>query len=316
MDIRDHFNPSFYRVMDFIEFCVAILTGIASVFAIVMFFRDQSNILFAAVGGAFAFIMVIFGLKIVKDYRIHHRRFEVVTMLCHEFSHRIRDNYFFLHKCHSKGELSAEVLRNMLQSIGILAANCVARILCESTGQKVSAHIECFYGHDGTFIRLLSTDKEKIENCLVKTLCRSDNSDKERGSEDRHLVGQSTELMHIMADSHPHFYAQDLRTLDRILQKTGQCYLNPRQSLWIKYYRSRAVVPIRMEDSYISESGIEGKGFVMLGFLFADSLSTSAFRISDSEINLNLMKAFADQIFHIFERIAGYLVEIESGKRF
>lgn len=85
---------------------------------------------------------------------------------------------------------------------------------------------------------------------------------------------------------------------------SGKPYQNPNIN-WNDFYSSTIVVPIRIKRRYI-EAEYVGEGFDILGFLCADSNSTSAFPDREMESYVDTVKAFADTLYIYIDRILYY----------
>ncbi len=295
--MRGGYQPAKYQVFDFMELVMAALTFAAAVLTIWSFFADQASWItisgFALLLGALGYIFN----KARKLRAFSLDRLLVFSRTFHAFSHMIRDAYTVLGRACRKTNISEEHLRGMAELTAQRTIDLISEALTASTGYDVCVSIKYFPqqkpgDHDGP---------TNPDDFYVKTLCRSSNSDPRRPSDLLYRVGDNTEFHQIMVERSADFCAQDLVEYQEAVRGTGRPYRNSVLE-WKDLYRARIVVPIRISNAALGDQLDDG-GFELLGFLCADSESTSAFQRSQMSAYCDFLKAFADALYHYFERL-------------
>lgn len=236
------------------------------------------------------------------------------------FLHDFRNAYFDLlkeYKCGNYKSISDRVEKLTYDTKILLqtALDCLCGILQNNTGEKVYACIKVIENYSA------ATDIDK-ENATVITFCRSRNTDKNRRINDElHTksikVKDNTDFYDILDEesdiTNSFFYQGNLSRYDKDLRKVGKKYQNSTED-YEKYYKGTIVAPIKVKKSrlyYIN--GNDGEDIV--GFLCVDSPSNNAFRNTefDKEINTNIVKSFAAEIYVVLNMYHFYLKRINEG---
>ncbi|MFZ5923005.1 MAG: hypothetical protein ACOYY3_18335 [Chloroflexota bacterium] len=188
------------------------------------------------------------------------------------------------------------------------AQYCVELIsdaLTKITGEKVVVSLKYFPDN----ITRSSKEKTLPEDNFVKILAISANAHPNRADLNvLEKVGDSTPLLALMEERKNHYYAQDLIKRDNYLREIGQGKYKDPLADWEDYYQAVIVVPIRMQETLLDPNVQEGMD--ILGFLWAESKSTSAFRKKDIPAYCDFLKGFADILYQYLDRVDYYENEL------
>ena len=299
-----------YRILDFAEILVGGISIISSIISIWVFFQDQTSKLpFYAFSLIIAFAVVLF-IKVLKLQAVALNRLNVFTETYHKFSHLIRDEYYKLKRLHDEKKLDYDPL---LASTANTAQKCVdwiADALIKSTGENVSVYLKYFPENLSRSPHSVSS----ISDLYVKTLAKSFNSPINVDLDILEKVGDSTPLFFLMKERSSDFRAENVNLINKELKLMGLDYYRDARPKWQDHYKSIIVVPIRIKINLIDSSGSAGSGFDILGFLWAESLSTSAFPYDHIDAYCNLLKGFADILYSYLDRLDNYFDEIFKSK--
>jgi hypothetical protein len=148
-----------------------------------------------------------------------------------------------------------------------------------------------------------------VKNLFVKTLAKSSNAPFDIDIDVIERVGDSTPLFFLMMERSSDFRVENIRHINKRLKSIGLAYYRDARPNWEDHYASIIAVPIRMRTKYIGNEK-PSEGYDIVGFLFASSRSTSAFRKNDIDSYCHLLKGFADIMYSYIDRIDFYYDEI------
>ncbi len=278
-----------YGLYDFLEFIVGIFAVVASVLTVVRggFNSNPNTFAVAAILG----ILVMSLIKILKLKKVTRKRASHMAKSNHKAAHRLRNELFRLETLPAKKRSDYDYLFEKLQGIAAATANDISGALTASVGEPVTVCIKYFATPLNNVI-----DFDEVYLCV---LCRSNNTDLERAGRLRYKLTDNTDFFQIVSQDQSFFAASNLTKKSKMLKKaTGKPYLSSATE-WSKYYRSRIVVPIRMERKL---KGIASEGYEYLGFICADAPSAEAFRQNEISYHVDYLKTFADQLYIYFEK--------------
>jgi hypothetical protein len=299
-EIRNRFTQ--YELFDFLEFVVGVFSLISSAIAIYTFWvtpTDKIQI-FVFVIIAILSLCVIFFIKTWKLKNIAQERLSAFSKAFHRYTDELRDKLYNLTYHYETGSLSYDQLRTESENMGQIVVDLLADILTLSTGKKVSVCIKYFPDDQPR----PSDERLQEEDYLLKTLCRSHNSDPNRKIDELTPIRGNTSFFRIMNERKGYFAASNLLAWSRKMREAGMGgYQNPNPD-WEKYYLSTIVVPIRIKEK--SETRRTDIKYDLIGFLCADSLSTSAFRETQIDDYVHLIKSFASGLYIYLDQIFVY----------
>ncbi len=300
-------RPKKYQLFDFFELLIVVITFISSIISIYGFWRNDSPRF-----QIFAFSMIIafavlVSLKLWKIQTVASRRLKTFTEAFHKFTHQLRDELFSLKQLRESSKLDEEILLDKAKSTIKDCVNYISNSLGESTGEKVCVCLKYFPEGQNRG----SNGSDNIEEHFVKTLAWSSNSSPERQNDIIERVGESTPLYFLMRERRGDFRAQDTKQVNEQLRSMGFNRYRDQHQNWKEHYQSVIVVPIRIQAK-LRYNGKKGTGYDILGFLWADSESTSAFPKPHIEFYSQYLKAFADALYIYLDRLDFYLNSINN----
>lgn len=321
-----------YWVFDLLSLISAILTIVTAIVAgfraVISIQEVEEGIYNISVNKILVYICILFGLCIIVCGIKIKKYGSLVRNMRHEFAnnyylflHDFRNVYFDILASHKNmigqnKKIRIEALTKDTVTFIEKALDYLCCIMEKNTGQKVCACIKLIENTGN----VTNIDKDKA---TVITFCRSNNTDKNRKSNDEKKnksisVKGNTDFYDILDEdsqnTNSFFYQTDLLQYDKDLKKIGKRYHNTTED-FDKYYRGTIVVPIRVQKKrlhYVPEDN----GYDMIGFLCIDSLSTNAFRDTDSdrENYSSIVKSFAAEMYIILNKYNFYLRQINGGK--
>jgi hypothetical protein len=304
MGIFDRINISKYRVVDFIELVIGGVSFVSAIVGVLTFLQGQSaTVVIVAFVGLFA-LCVIFFIKIRKlaDASLEGLRVLADTLkMCTE---AVKKDAYYLEQAHLRRDLTQHELLLHVKATSRDFVDRIANALSTSADERVCVCVKVF---SENYPRA-PVVPELLDDYYLETLCRSNNS---TGALAR--VGENTDFLSIMKEGWPFFRHRDLVQYEKQLKANGARPYRNSSLDWREHYRGTVVVPIAAEQR-IFASGAE-KEVDLLGFLCADSLSPSAFRVSHIEAYTNLMQAFATVLYPYFDRMYSYLQELDERSR-
>jgi hypothetical protein len=288
-----------YQLIDTFELIFGSLSIVAAIIDLIFFSLGKAP-LWIAFSFLTAFVLSLaFLTKILKLEKLSLERMVAFTEAFNQGSKVIRDDYYYLGQQGQKRLLTEEQLILNAKATCQQCVDLMANALTISATENVSICIK-YFPQD---YNPRNVAKLLIEDYRVKTLCRSHNTIAERSNDEGGAlarIGDNTDFLLITKELRPYFVAEDLREFDRISREGGFGHYRNSNLDWEKYYLSTIVVPIRMENRLV---GTASSGYDLLGFLCADSLSTSTFRKSDMQSYMNFLQAFAQLLYPYFDRI-------------
>jgi hypothetical protein len=298
--------PAQYQLYDFFEFIVGLISLIAA-FVTCYDVIVKQDYTFALIITIAIGITIVIALKTYKLREINTKRLEVFSRTWHITTDITRDASYFILDQKEKGVLRKELLWESLKANTQKIVDALADILSTSSGYTVCVCLKYFVTDtDGVNPKY---DK-KPEDYQLKVLCRSQNTDRRRITEELSQVGLNTDFLQIMKDDKSYFWSRDLTKTDQKLRELEQgCYSNS-TPIWSQFYNSTIVVPIRIKRS-IYPYDPSNERYLLLGFLCADSLSTSAFPNQHASYYVDIIKGVADALFPYLDRVFHYLGEIK-----
>jgi hypothetical protein len=296
-----------YRLLDLLEIIIGAVSLVCALFGLWRHWNRGPS------PEAFFFIVICLVSAVLLIKMLKHRKMsqDRLLLLSEGFlglAEAVRNDYYYIRQLHAQGTLDRDRLLLNARATGQHAVDLLASILSVSTEQKVSVCIKYFpdiYRDTGS--------PERVEDYYVGTLCRSSNSSPMRDLESLSRIGENTDFLLIMKEHRPYFRVRDLHRLEQYLEESGTGTYRNSNPEWSAYYRSTIVVPIRMERRLLVPD-VGSEGFDLLGFLCADSLSTSAFRSEHLDAYTTLMKAFASVLHPYLDRVYSYLHELNQDR--
>lgn len=288
-----------YKIYDFFELFVGAISLLASLLSIWVFWRGEADSpYFIFVLAVFISFGIMVFIKLMKMRKVANRRLKIFSETFHKFAHLVRDELYGLRRrCKAQNGLDGEQLLTAVTQTAQRCVDWIAYAMSESTGEEVSVCIKYFPEGQSRNI-----SKSGVEELRVKTLVRSYNSSQDREPGTIEQVGNSTPLLFLMEGRGKDFRAEDVRTINRHLNSIGLDNYRDGEPNWEDHYRSVIVVPIRIEArlQYVNAAV---SGFDILGFLWADSKSASAFPGDHISAYSNFLKSFADVLYQYFDQL-------------
>ncbi|MBU0995901.1 MAG: hypothetical protein KJ737_25685 [Proteobacteria bacterium] len=298
------FNIRIYQLYDFIELIFIIVGIIGSVCSIWSVYSSEPS-LKQAIIVAISIVTcgtIISLIKIRKLRKVAITNLENLSKCFHATAHHVRNQHAAICKRFKNGEkqLTLEELNLNLNNVCKIVLDNLSTILNEITGEKINVCIKYFCIDQPVYFSKL-THEEK-ENLCVTVLSRCKYSENRRSNTKDKII-DNTDLKWITFEKYKHFAEPDLESFNRRLQETTKFekYLDSNSS-WKDTYKAKITVPIQLDMSFLRNSAVEGKSYDLLGFITADSPSTSAFRDDNLEYMVEICKAFADVIYRYLER--------------
>lgn len=268
----------------------------------------------------FLFLLIIVSIRMRKYGQLLHNTRKVLTNNYYFFLHDFRNQYFDMVKEHKDNndteKRKVELLTRMTKEYLTKSLDYLCEIISSSSREEVSSCIKVIdnVGGDGNAIN--------INEALIRTFCRSRNTDGERISRDT-INGKNKSVKIIdntdfcdilMGESGSYFYQQDLLDYSKKLEQVGRVYKNSTPQYW-KFYRGAVVAPIRVANEHLFFID-SNEDFDVVGFICVDTLSTNVFRKKDKSFYTNIVKAFAAETYVILNKYNFYLKKIKGeGKK-
>ncbi len=319
-----------YWVINFISLVsgiITILSGISGVFSFiyVSIMSDDMDkieynrgILFFALT-CLALCVVIF-LLMLKFRNLLMLTRKSMTKNYYNFLRNFR-NYYFKLIAEYKQEGATESMRirnvdNITKTFLTTALDYICEIIGNSAGEEVCACIKVIE-NDYTEECIIDINEAK-----VRTFCRSSNTSTERIANDTIQgrlssvkIVENTDFYEILSGaSSSGVYQADLKEYDNYLRTIGKTYKNTTRKYW-EYYKGTIVVPIRVANEHLYFNNLNSD-YNVIGFLCVDTLSTNVFRKNDKEFYMNIVKAFAAEIYVILNKYKFYLKKIKGDKKY
>ncbi len=327
--IKNFFNKLFDKDKPYWIF--DILSLISAVMTIITFIYWLGGLIFSILDGEYEFsfqnvsltlniifflMLIICVLQIKKYGKLIRSTKQAFSGNYYLFLHDFRNYYFdMLNERKSKGgNLTVKDLTKETKQYLENTLEYLCDILEKATGEKICACVKLIENH-GTSTKI---DKDKA---TVITFCRSRNSDVARKSSDGMynksiMIKDNTDFYDMLGEetqSSSYFYQGDLEKFDRRLKEVGKSYKNSTEN-YLKLYVGTIVAPIRINNEHLFYTNNDN-GYDIVGFLCVDSLSKNAFRETefDKNVNKNIVKSFADEIYITLNKYNYYLNKLKGG---
>lgn len=300
-----HFNMPKYRLYDLFEVLVGLLGLIASIISIATYaIIPNSQLAFFYIVVVTSAFIIIF-IKTVKMTRVSQDRLYDFSESFHRYTDLLRDKTYVLQSLYEADRLTYGLVLQNAGSFGQQTVDILSTLISNSTDERVSVCIKYFPDDQP---RPDANGFLQEEDYYLKTLSRSTNTVSDRLNNDGLVpILGNTAFMTIMNERKSYFRSSNLKELKKI-----DAYDNTNQH-WEKYYNATIVVPIRMKMN-ISNAEIPDSRYNLLGFLCADSLSTSAFRDSDIAAYTSMIKAYAGGLYMYLEKVYTFLALSQGDK--
>lgn len=293
-----------YKLYDFFELLVGAFSLVSSVLSVWVFWKDETaRYQFFAFAVVISFGILVF-IKLMKIKSIADKRLKFFAESFHQFAHLVRNEFYGLRRKCKTQKLDSEQLLTNVTNTAQRCVDWIAHAMTISTGENVSVCIKYFPEGQSR-----NTNHLDVKNLWVKTLVRSYNSSPDRDRESIERVKDSTPLFFLMEGRRSDFRTSDVRQVNNQLRAMGFSYYRDAQPNWEDHYRAVIVVPIRIK-AHLQYIDTDASGFDILGFLWADSPSTSAFPKSHIDAYCHLLKSYADVLYPYFDRLDYCLDEI------
>lgn len=304
---------------------ITIVSAIAGLYNISNIVREMPNGTYEIVCNswlvvmdiAFIFLLILVFIRMRKYGRLLHDTRNILTKNYYFFLHDFRNQYYDIIKEHKENnddteKHKVEILTKMTKDYLTKSLDYLCEIISSSSREEVSACIKVIdnVGGNGNAIN--------IDEALIRTFCRSRNTDGERISRDT-IYGNSTSVKIIdntdfsdilSGELGSSFYQQDLLDYSKKLEQAGKVYKNTTPQYW-KFYRGTVVAPIRVAKEHLFFVDSD-EDFDVIGFLCVDTLSTNVFRQKDKKFYTRIVKAFAAETYVILNKYNFYLKKIKG----
>lgn len=208
----------------------------------------------------------------------------------HSVNDTIRDEYQELGRLSEGGPLSGALLESMSMRAGAKIVNYIAELFSYCSGHKICACLKIFDGR-----RVITSELvQDLDEESVLTFCRSANTPHQRYEHLRHPVRPNTAFRDIILGVTQYFKAVDLEAA-ALAGNYNNTTVN-----WSHWYKTAIVVPIRIAVARSRHGTVQ---YDTLGFLCADSASTSAFGENNIDHYAHLLMSVGDGMYHYFDRI-------------
>lgn len=234
---------------------------------------------------------------------------KITTHNFYNLTRSFRNSYFDILSYKKKGELTVELLTELVEKFLQKSIDNICEIYKEFTYQDVSACIKYIDS-------IGEVDREKA---TIKTFVRSSTTDSKRNEYDNNntkpiYVKDNTDFYSILSPNSTnrksYFYQRNLVQYSEFLEKNGDRYNNSTPD-WAKYYKATIVVPISIANKRLFFNS-KTYCYNVLGFLCIDSLSTDAFLEKDERYNVDIANAFAAEIYVILNQYRHYLTKLTA----
>jgi len=290
-----------YQLHDFLEFIslfISLVGSFASIIALIS--PEHSNL----AKGAWLIVVGITMAAIFKFHKIRtisNLRLLIFAKNFHNISHTLRDHHARLCKRYKndKRPLTTDELISNIENVCKEVVNSLSDLLNRSTGANVSVCIKYFW-IDKQY-KPFSFNEKEIDDLKVTTLCRCNNTYKKEKRNDRQHVALNTDLK-LITNGANHFYCGDIVDYNKRAKEMNLEPYTDSNAYWKQVYKARITVPIRIDLSFTKQGFQKEKAYDLLGFITADSPSTSAFRKEEIEGYVDICKATADMLYRYLER--------------
>ncbi len=287
------FNKIPLWVINALSIISAILTIITTFFTFFSIYKNWENNYKFIFVMLCLFIFLLF-LHILNYHKKAFDRQQTAAFVYHKLTHISRDLYFDIMRYHKDKTESIRILTDTYKSQLSILLSHLCDMMGNYCGQKTSS---C--------IKLIAHPDAKIEDITLTTFCRSTTSETIRGiyeNSNKIKLVDNTDFLYIVDPNRDsnlnYFYQGNLKDYAKELQKQGKHYRNTNTN-WENDYIGTIVVPIQIEHKRLYDSSLENSLHI-IGFLCIDSKSSSAFLKRQENVNVNMLKSFADIIYTSF----------------
>ena len=192
----------------------------------------------------------------------------------------------------------------------------IAEILSTYTNERITVTIRFFEE------KVKNINESKLKILTYSKNCSDKREDLFLQNKEGNLkvVKDNTDFKLIIGDRKSqieYFYQTDLEEYDKRLRQDGgylRGYLNTTPN-WEDYYKSRIVVPIRMENNKLFFKE-EDEGEDIIAFLCADAEKAGTFPDKDDErrFYISLLETYANRLYIILNKYTYYLTKRKEGK--
>lgn len=305
------FNGMPIWLINMISVLSGILTILTSIIGTISFFKNRNISTFWIII-IFLLFDIVLVIQIRKYKKLYFKGLKVTSFNYHKLLHDSRDIYFDIMKNHKEHyELDPTIFTSLYQEHLSSILTYLCNILEEYCNQKVSS---C--------IKIVVEPNQDYKKVILRTFCRSNNSDSERGNYEKYqnnnkiILGENTDFWDIVdslnGTNTNYFYKQNLVEYDKELQKHNKRYLNSNPN-WKKDYIGTIVVPIQIQQNKLYDSKSKNV-YHVIGFLCVDSLSDCAFLDRQAKFNIDIVKSFADVIFMLLSQYQHYLKKMSKSQ--
>lgn len=299
------FNKIPLWVINALSIISGILTIITTFFTFFSFFKRWNNTNKFIFIGLLAFIILLF-FRIRKYKKIAFELQLKTSFVYHKLTHISRDLYFDVMRYHKDKVESVRILTDAYKSQLSNLLSLLCEMMEKYCGQKTSS---C--------IKLIAHPDAKIDDITLTTFCRSTTSDTNRGIYENHhqiKLVDNTDFLYIVDPNRDsnlnYFYKGNLKEYAKELRLQGKQYRNTNVN-WENDYIGTIVVPIQIEHKRLYDSPQE-ESLHIIGFLCIDSKSSSAFLARQENVNVDMLKSFADIIYILLSQYQHYLKKIKK----
>ena len=301
------FNKIPLWVINFLSLISAILTIITTIISLFSISQNWENSYRYVFGFLLIFIFSLL-IRIRKYKKILFKIQHATSFTFHKLTHISRDLYFDIMRYHKDKTENIRILTDTYRSQLSILLSLLCAMMEECCGQKTSS---C--------IKLITSPDEKIDDIILTTFCRSNDSDTIRGlyeNNNKIRLSDNTDFLYIVDPNRDsnlnYFYQGDLRSYAKELQKQNKKYKNTNTN-WMDDYIGTIVVPIQIRHEHLYDTQVENSIHI-IGFLCIDSKSSSAFLKRQEKINVDMMKSFADIIYVLLSQYRHYLKKMSEVK--
>jgi len=279
----------YYQIVDTIQIAACFIAFVAESLALYEFFINRSNFGLYFLIGIFAVSLVLI-LLVARFWDLAIGRYKVYANILHQFNHTLRDETYRLQDLKNKHALTKEVLTLSLQNTAGKSVELLQELLSKITNKDISVHIKHF--PDG------------VKKGVYRTLCISTHSNQERKTLHDHPIAENTMMNNIVTGIEAHFFSNDLQKTMRGYKEATHEDFKISYRNWDRWFRSIIVVPIRIHSSL--KDSYDQTNYLYLGFICCDAKEKNAFRNTEVEGHVNMVKAFADGLYIYLDTISEY----------
>lgn len=252
------------------------------------------------------FVALLF-IKCIIYYRQARSRLIYYPKLFHALTHEYRNLKHSLETGVAQHELLTRDIVRKVSEFTSKRLDDLCRLVQDIYGREISGCIK--------LINPPPRPNADIRDCTVSTFVRSKEAMKERGKTERgHVdyIGDNTDFMELVDYNNirNQFYQPDLLEYSKQLKKDDHEYKNSSPN-WKDNYLSTVVVPIQI--LYVN-ADTGKKIYRVIGFLCLDAKRRNTFTYKLKNQICDLVKAYADLLFVVFELYGKMLVSVNDAQ--